>query len=468
MQYEELPAWSAKAAAWAAQYHATLRDRPIRPNVVPGDFLSKIPTEPPQSAEPFENIFADFVKLVPDSMTHWQHPRFFAYFSSNASPASMLAEQLANAISAQCMLWQTSPAATELETAMVDWLRQALAIPVDFRGVIQDTATSATLSAVLTMRERALNWRGIEEGLSGMPILRIYASEQTHSSIDKAVRLAGIGQNNLVKVKTDSDWAMCPSSLQSAIETDRANGLLPAGVIGCIGGTSIGASDRLDQILEIAKQNDLYSHVDAAWAGSAMICPEFRSIWKGVEMADSLVFNPHKWLGANFDCSVQFLKEPKDQIKTLAIKPSYLQTLEQDGIDNYSEWCIPLGRRFRALKLWFLMRSHGLDGLQERIRNHIKWAGEAAEEIEKLDNFSIITPPMFSLFTFRFEPPGQDAGRMTRDLIEKINADGRIYLTQTTHDGKFVIRFTIGQFDTTRADVKVAIEVIEELAGCLT
>jgi aromatic-L-amino-acid decarboxylase len=334
MQYEELPAWSAKAAAWAAQYHATLRDRPIRPNVVPGDFLSKIPTEPPQSAEPFENIFADFVKLVPDSMTHWQHPRFFAYFSSNASPASMLAEQLANAISAQCMLWQTSPAATELETAMVDWLRQALAIPVDFRGVIQDTATSATLSAVLTMRERALNWRGIEEGLSGMPILRIYASEQTHSSIDKAVRLAGIGQNNLVKVKTDSDWAMCPSSLQSAIETDRANGLLPAGVIGCIGGTSIGASDRLDQILEIAKQNDLYSHVDAAWAGSAMICPEFRSIWKGVEMADSLVFNPHKWLGANFDCSVQFLKEPKDQIKTLAIKPSYLQTLEQDGIDN--------------------------------------------------------------------------------------------------------------------------------------
>ena len=468
MQYEELPAWSAKAAAWAAQYHATLRDRPIRPNVVPGDFLSKIPTEPPQSAEPFENIFADFVKLVPDSMTHWQHPRFFAYFSSNASPASMLAEQLANAISAQCMLWQTSPAATELETAMVDWLRQALAFPVVFRGVIQDTATSATLSAVLTMRERALNWRGIEEGLSGMPILRIYASEQTHSSIDKAVRLAGIGQNNLVKVKTDSDWAMCPSSLQSAIETDRANGLLPAGVIGCIGGTSIGASDRLDQILEIAKQNDLYSHVDAAWAGSAMICPEFRSIWKGVEMADSLVFNPHKWLGANFDCSVQFLKEPKDQIKTLAIKPSYLQTLEQDGIDNYSEWCIPLGRRFRALKLWFLMRSHGLDGLQERIRNHIKWAGEAAEEIEHLDNFSIITPPMFSLFTFRFEPPGQDADQKTRDLIEKINADGRIYLTQTTHDGKFVIRFTIGQFDTTRADVKLAIEVIEELAGCLT
>ena len=468
MQHDELPAWSAKAAAWAAEYHATLRERPIRPNVTPGDFLKQIPTAPPQSAEPFENIFADFVKLVPDSMTHWQHPRFFAYFSSNASPASMLAEQLANAISAQCMLWQTSPAATELETAMIDWLRQALAIPDNFRGVIQDTATSSTLSAVLTMREKALNWRGIEEGLSGMPTLRIYASEQTHSSIDQAIRLAGIGQKNLVKVKTDSDWAMCPVSLQSAIETDRTNGLVPAGIIGCIGGTSIGASDHLDQILAIAQQNNLYSHVDAAWAGSAMICPEFRSIWKGIEMADSIVFNPHKWLGANFDCSIQFLKEPKDQIKTLAIKPSYLETLEQDRIVNYSEWCIPLGRRFRALKLWFLIRSHGLNGLQEKIRNHIEWAGLAANEIEKLENFSIVTPPMFSLFTFRFEPPGHDADTKTRELIEAINADGRIYLTQTLHEGKFVIRFTIGQFDTEKSDVDMAISVIQELAGSLT
>lgn len=467
MKYDELPAWSAKAAAWAADYHATLRERPVRPNVIPGEFLNQIPAEPPQLAEPFDNIFADFVKLVPDSMTHWQHPRFFAYFSSNAAPASMLAEQLANAISAQCMLWQTSPAATELETAMIDWLRQALAIPESFRGVIQDTATSSTLAAVLTMREKALNWRGTKEGLAGMPTLRIYASEQTHSSIDKAVRLAGIGQNNLVKVKTNSEWAMCPASLNSAIKADRHKGLVPAGVIGCIGGTSIGASDHLDQILKIAQDNKLYSHVDAAWAGSAMICPEFRSIWKGIEMADSIVFNPHKWLGANFDCSIQFLKDPKHQIKTLALKPSYLETLEQDRIDNYSEWCIPLGRRFRALKLWFLIRSHGLTGLQEKIRNHIEWAGQAAEEIGKLDHFSIVTPPMFSLFTFQFSPPGDDPDKKTRELIEAINADGRIYLTQTLHDGKFVIRFTIGQFDTEKSDVDLAITVIQELAESL-
>ncbi len=467
MKYEELPEWSARAAEWAAEYHASLRDRPVRPNVKPGDVASRLPTSPPQQPEDLQQIFDDFVELIPDAMTHWQHPRFFAYFSSNAAAASMLAEQLANAISAQCMLWQTSPAATEMETVVVDWLRQALGLPEVFScgGVIQDTATTATLSAVLTMREHALSWQGIEQGLAGQPVLRIYASEQTHSSIDKAVRLAGIGQQNLVKIKTDANWSMCATSLEEAIESDKAAGLLPAGVIGCIGGTSIGASDRLDEILEVAQRHGMYSHVDAAWAGSAMICPEFRSIWNGIERADSIVFNPHKWLGANFDCSVQFLREPQHQIRTLAIKPDYLQTLEQDHVVNYSEWCIPLGRRFRALKLWFLMRAYGLEGLQQRIRNHVAWAGEAAAAIGELDGFEIVTPPMFSLFTFRYAPPGCDANELTRQLIERINRDGRIYLTQTTYNGQFLIRLTIGQFETTKADVDLAVEVIRELAS---
>ena len=464
MKYDELPQWSAKAAKWASEYHASLRDRPVRPNVKPGEFASHIPTSPPHAPEAIEEIFDDFVKYVPDAMTHWQHPRFFAYFSSNAAPASMLAEQLANAISAQCMLWQTSPAATELETIMIDWLRQALDLPDCFRGVIQDSATSATLSAVLTMRERALDWRGNDEGLAGSPRLRIYASEQTHSSIDKAVRLSGIGQQNLVKIPTTTDWAMDASSLRSAIESDRTNGLVPAGIIGCIGGTSIGASDRLNEVLMIAREHDLYSHVDAAWAGSAMICPEFRPVWAGIELADSIVFNPHKWLGANFDCSVQFLREPKHQIKTLAIKPAYLETLEENRSDNYSEWCIPLGRRFRALKLWFLLRAYGIEGLQTRIRNHIQWAREAADSIAELDDFEIVTPPMFSLFTFRFKPSGCDGNDATRELIERINQDGRIYLTQTIHENQFVIRFTIGQFDTTNEDVGYAVQVIREIS----
>lgn len=465
MKYEDLPEWSARAARWASEYHASLRDRPVRPNVKPGEFADQIPRSPPMMPEAMSEIFADFVNLIPAAMTHWQHPRFFAYFSSNAAPASMLAEQLANAMSAQCMLWQTSPAATELETIMVDWLRQSLGLPNVFRGVIQDSATSATLSAVLTMRERALDWMGNERGLSGQPILRVYASEQTHSSIDKAVRIAGMGQQNLVKIRTDDRWAMCPDSLQSEIESDKANGFLPAGVIGCIGGTSIGASDRLHEILKIAQQENLYSHVDAAWAGSAMICPELRPIWEGVEMADSIVFNPHKWLGANFDCSVQFLRQPENQIRTLAIKPAYLETLEEDRIDNYSEWCIPLGRRFRALKLWFLIRAYGIEGLQERIRNHIQWASEAAADIGSIPDLKIVTPPMFSLFTFRFEPAGRHADEATRELIEKINCDGRIYLTQTSHDEQFVIRFTVGQFETTKEDVELAVSVIREIAG---
>ncbi len=465
MKYEELPEWSAKAAEWAAEYHATLRDRPVRPNVKPGEFAKKIPASPPELAEEMSEIFSDFVDLVPNAMTHWQHPRFFAYFSSNASAASMLAEQLANAISSQCMLWQTSPAATELETVMIDWLRQALGLSSQFKGVIQDSATSATLSAVLTMREKALNWQGNDCGLAGLPVLRVYASDQTHSSIDKAVRLSGIGQANLVKISTDDRWAMKPESLRAAIETDLANGLLPAGLIGCVGGTSIGASDRLSEILKIGQEYNLYTHVDAAWAGSAMICPELRSIWEGVELADSVVFNPHKWLGANFDCSVQFLRQPENQIQTLAIKPAYLETLEEDRIENYSEWCIPLGRRFRALKVWFLLRAYGLQGLQSRIRNHINWAKQAAARIESLANFEVVTPPMFSLFTFRYAPDGRDPDEATRELIERINQDGRIYLTQTTHDGKFVIRLTVGQFETQQHDVELAVEVIEQIAS---
>jgi len=464
VRYEDLAAWSAIIAKWSSEYYEGLRDRPVRANVPLGDIAAQIEAAPPDSAESMELIFEDFLRIIPNGMTHWQHPRFFAYFPSNAAPASILAEQIVNTMAAQCMLWQTSPAATEMETVMVDWLRQALGLPQGFVGVIQDTATSSTLAAVLTMRERALNWNGLQQGLSGQPQLRIYASDQNHSSIDKAVRVSGIGQDNLVKIPTDSSWSMRPELLRSAIAADRANGLLPAGVIGCIGGTSIGASDRLSEILSIARDEQLYSHVDAAWAGSAMICPEFRWIWDGIEMADSVVVNPHKWLGASFDCSVQFLREPQHQIRTLAIRPHYLETLEAEQPLNYSEWTIPLGRRFRALKLWFLFRAYGLEGLRARIRNHIQWARDAANQLAKIPDIQLVTPPVLALFTFRWAPVGRDAQVATRLLLERINADGRTYLTQTTHNDQFVIRFSIGQFDATKADVDVAVGVVEELA----
>jgi aromatic-L-amino-acid decarboxylase len=354
-----------------------------------------------------------------------------------------------------------------MEIRMVDWMRQALGLPEGFRGVIQDSASSATLAAVLTMRERALDWQGNTAGLHGQGVLRVYASAQTHSSVDKAIRIAGIGQDNLVKVETDANDAMRPEALKAAIAADRAAGLVPAGLVLCVGGTSVGASDPIADCLEVARKEGLYSHIDAAWAGSAMICPELRAVWAGVEGADSIVFNPHKWLGAQFDCSIQFLADPGPQIRTLGLRPDYLQTPGHEEIVNYSEWSVPLGRRFRALKLWFLIRAYGLEGLRTRIRNHIAWAREAQTAIAALPGFAIVTPCRFSLFTFRFEPTGSapEDDTATQDLLARINDDGRTYLTQTSHGGRFVIRFQIGQFDCTRKDVMDAVTVLAELAN---
>lgn len=458
MNHDDLRDWSKRAADWAHDYHASLRDRPVRAPLVPGAVARQLPTAPPERAEPMEAIFADFERIVPAAMTHWQHPRFFAYFPANAAPASMLAEQLANAMAAQGMLWQTSPAATEIEQVMVDWLRQALGLPQGFTGTIHDTATTATLSAVLTMREQALDWAGLRAGLSSQPRLRIYASAETHSSVDKAVRIAGIGQENLVKVETDATLSMRPEALEAAIAADRAAGFLPAGVVLCAGGTSVGAFDRIGDCIRVAKAQGLPVHVDAAWAGSAMICPEFRTLWAGIEGADSIVFNPHKWLGAQFDCSVQFLKDPTPQVKTLGLRPSYLETAGREDIVNFNEWTVPLGRRFRALKLWFLLRAHGLDDLRARIRHHVAWAIEACEALRALPGVEIVTEPSLSLFTFALKDEAA-----TEALLQRINDDGRIYLTQTRHRGRYVIRVQVGQFDCQREDVAMIAQVVGDL-----
>jgi aromatic-L-amino-acid decarboxylase len=345
-----------------------------------------------------------------------------------------------------------------VEQVMMSWLRQALGLPEGFTGTIHDSATTATLSAVLTMREQALDWQGLTQGLSGSPRLRLYASAQTHSSIDKAARLSGIGQDNLVKIPTDSTLSMKPGALAGAISADRAAGYLPIGVILCAGGTSVGAFDRMTDCIAIARAHGLPTHVDAAWAGSAMICPEFRSLWGGVEGADSIVFNPHKWLGAQFDCAVQFLRDPGPQVKTLGLRPSYLETAGREEIVNFNEWTVPLGRRFRALKLWFTLRAYGLEGLRTRIRNHVAWAAEVCEVLRGLPGVEIVTEPSLSLFTFAVQ---DDAA--TADLLARINDDGRIYLTQTMHGGRYVIRVQVGQFDCTRDDVMMIADVVREL-----
>jgi aromatic-L-amino-acid/L-tryptophan decarboxylase len=466
MNENEFRTWARKAADWGVDYRASLNERPVRANVKPGEIFNAVPAAPPEAAEPMDAIFADFESTIVPGMTHWQHPRFFAYFPANAAPASVVAEHLVNAMAAQCMLWQTSPAATELETRVLDWLRQALGLPEGFAGVIQDSASSATLAAVLVMRERALAWKGNSQGLAGQKALRVYSSGQVHTSIDRAIWISGIGADNLVRIPDQGELrGMDAAALDAAIQADKAAGYLPAGIIACVGGTSVGATDNIAAVCAVAKKHDLFVHVDAAWAGSAMICPEFRPYWSGVEQADSIVFNPHKWLGAQFDCAAHFIRSPDDLVRTLAIKPEYLKTHGTDGIINYSEWSVPLGRRFRALKIWFLIRAHGLEGLRQMIRNHVRWSENLAARLAKEPCFRIASQPMLSLFSFRHEPAGiADLDRHNLDLVSAINADGRIYLTQTNLDGRIVIRFVAGSFAMTEADADTAFEVIVDVA----
>ncbi|MDG1067694.1 MAG: pyridoxal-dependent decarboxylase [Sulfitobacter sp.] len=465
MNWDEFEHWGQHISSWAADYHKDIRNRPVRAQTAKGEIAAALPPAPPETGEAMETIMVDFERIVMPGITHWQHPRFFAYFPANAAPPSMLADMLITTVAAQCMLWQTSPAATEMEGVMVDWLRQALGLPDGFAGVIQDSASSATLSAVLTMREIASGWRGNKEGMSGQGRMRIYCSEEVHSSIDRACWVAGIGQDNLVKIGTGGPARMMDTAaLAARIAEDRAAGYVPAGIIAITGGTGMGASDTLASVLEIAKAEGLYTHLDAAWAGAAMICPEYRKeFWEGVEGFDSIVFNPHKWLGAQFDCSVQFLKDPQHQINTLKIEPEYLRT-GGDAVTNYSEWTIPLGRRFRALKLWFLMRSYGLEGLRSRIRNHVNWAHKLAERLDAHPRFEVVTQPILSLFTFRLTGV-DDAGQFA--FVERINDDGRIYVTQTRVGGDMVVRFQIGQFDCTIDDINTAYDVLCELAEAL-
>ncbi|MEZ5660132.1 MAG: pyridoxal-dependent decarboxylase [Burkholderiaceae bacterium] len=470
MNIDDFRRWSHQAADWAADYHQGLRERPVRAQVAPGEIAAQIADTPPEQGEPFEAIFADFERIIPPGMTHWQHPRFFAYFPSNAALESIIAEQLAGAMSAQGMLWQTSPALTELETRMTDWLRQAVGLPGGFQGVLQDTASMATLCAMLCMRERALQGKGNRAGLAGGPRIRIYASEQTHSSIDKATWLSGIGQDNLVKIRSapGHPWPVDVPAMAEAIRADRAAGYRPAGIIGCVGGTSIGGCDDIAALAALARAEDLYLHVDAAWAGSAMIVPEYRGLWAGIDQADSIVFNPHKWLGVPMECSAHFVRDPDLLVSTLAIQPEYLKTHGKDGLINYSEWSVTLGRRFRALKLWFLLRHQGLEGLRERMRNHVNWAQALARRIADTPGFELVTEPVLSLFSFRYAPVANgDLNALNLELLTRINDDGRTYLTQTKVGDKLAIRFQVGPFETTEEDVGQAFEVVREIAGSL-
>ncbi len=450
------------AVDWIADYFEGIEELPVRAAVRPGEVAGQLPDRPPGQGEDMAAIFADFERIVLPGMTHWQHPSFFAYFPANASPPSVLAELLTAALGAQCMLWQTSPAASELEDRVLEWLRQMLDLPGGMRGVIQDSASSATLVALLSARERATGGRGNRDGLAVLggegARLAVYCSAEAHSSVEKAARVAGFGSGALRRVDTDDGFAMRADRLAAEIAADRAAGVTPVCVVATLGATSTGAHDPLAAIAEVCQVHGVWLHVDAAWAGSALLLPEERGIAAGVAGVDSFVFNPHKWLLTNFDCSAYFVRDPAALERALALVPAYLET-PGAKVTDYQNWSVPLGRRFRALKLWFVIRSYGVDGLRAILRRHIEWARELERDIAAHPDFELVAPRSLALLVFRYVSPGKSVPAIDAQnaaLVERINDGGAAYLTATRVRGRIAIRLAIGQLRTTRAHVRAA------------
>jgi aromatic-L-amino-acid decarboxylase len=453
---------------WMADYLDEVESYPVKAQVAPGDVARQLPDAPPESGEPMEAIFRDFREVIVPGMTHWQHPNFFAYFPANSSPPSVLAEMLTATLGAQCMIWQTSPAAAELEGRVMAWLRRMIGLPEGFTGVIQDTASTATLCAILTARERASGFRTNETGLNDAGVFTAYCSQETHSSVEKDVKIAGLGRENLRMIPTDDGFAMVPEALEDAITRDRAAGRTPMCVVATLGTTGASGFDPLAAIGEICSRHRVWLHVDAAWAGTALILPEQRWMIEGIEHADSFVFNPHKWMMTNFDCSAYFVRDVGDLLRTFEILPEYLKTAEGDRVDNYRDWGIPLGRRFRALKLWFVIRSYGLADLQAIVRGHIEMAKALARKIADEDDFQILATPTLSLFCFRYRPPAvtdpAELDRLNQTLLERLNASGALYLTHTRVGDVYAIRFCIGQTGTAQRHVDAAWRRIRDTA----
>ncbi len=463
MQPDEFRRHAHQLVDWMADYFRDVGQLPVTPEVQPGDVRRQLPTSPPEQGEPFQQLFEDFTRIVMPGMAHWNHPGWFAYFPANNSPPSVLAEMLTATLGAQCMSWATSPAATEMEQVMMEWLRHMLCLPDGFTGVIQDTASTATLVALLCARERA----------SAGARRTVYTSTEAHSSVDKGVKLAGYGLDHLRRIPVDSRYAMRPDALDQAISADRAAGLTPACVVATVGTTSSTAIDPLPAIAEICRRHGVWLHVDAAYAGTAAIVPELRSLFEGVEHADSFVFNPHKWMLVNFDCSAYFVRDRDALLRTFQTTPEYLRTAQDAEVVNFRDWGIQLGRRFRALKLWFVIRSYGVEGLRAMVRKHVALARELAEEIEKAPAFELMAPVPFGLVCFRYRPSKLDPHTRTvddlnRELLRRVNATRRVHLTHTELGGRYVIRMAIGQRQTERVHVAEAWRLITQAASDLS
>ena len=452
---------------WIAEYYRRIESLPVLSGVNPGEIRDSLPPKPPLKGEPFESIIKDIDELIMPGLTHWQSPNFFAFFPANASFPAMLGELLCAGLGVQGMLWATSPACTELETHVLDWLVDMLGLPDRFSsrsaggGVIQDTASSATLCALLAARERTTSFESNRKGCGGKLIA--YASTQAHSSVEKAVKIAGLGSDNLRLMEVDERFALRAELLADQIRKDRKVGLVPCFVCATIGTTSSNAIDPLSEIGSICCEEKIWLHVDAAMSGTAALCPEYRYIQDGLDSADSYCFNPHKWMFTNFDCDCFYVADRRTLIETLSVLPEYLRNMatQSGAVIDYRDWHIPLGRRFRALKLWLVIRHYGLEGLQHHVRQHVKLAQEFAGWVAESDQFELAAPPPLNLVCFRH----RDGDEATKELLTRLNNSGKLYLTHTMLDGKYTLRFCVGQTNTQRRHVENAWKEIQKHAG---
>ncbi len=470
MTPDEFRHWGYALVDWVADYRQRVAELPVASSLAPGAVRAALPASPPERGEPFQAIVADLERAILPGITHWQSPNFFAYFPSNAAEPSVLGELVAAGLGVQGMLWATSPAATELETLVLDWLVGMLGLPARFRsdgpggGVIQDSASSAALCALLAGRERATGWASNESGADGR--LVAYASDQAHSSIEKAVTIAGIGRANLRRIEVDERFALRPAALARAIAADRRAGRVPCFVCATVGTTAANGLDPLAEIGAVCRDAGVWLHVDAAMAGTAALCPELRHIQDGVELADSYCFNPHKWMFTAFDCDCFWVADRAALVRTLSILPEYLRNraTESGAVVDYRDWQIPLGRRFRALKLWFVIRHYGVEGLRHHVRRHVELAQRFAGWVAADPDFELALPPPLNLVCFRHRR-GDD---FNRRLLERLNDSGRLYLSHAVLAGRHTLRLCVGQTRTEEEHVRAAWDEIRAAAAALT
>ena len=470
MNVEEFRRIGHELIDWIADYREkTYRgELPVMSRVAPGAVTRALPTAPPEKPEPFERVVADLNEIIRPGCTQWQDPRFFGYFPSNSSLAAVLGDYVSTGLAQLGLNWQASPALTELEEVTTDWLRQMLGLSSAWSGVIQDAASTASLVALICARERATNYGAAGAGLQGSDRpLMVYVSSQSHSSIDKAAAMAGFGRENLRIVAVDDQYAMRADALEQAIRADVANGLRPCAVVATSGTTATTAFDPLAEIARVAQAHGVWMHVDAAMAGSAMILPECRELWAGVEGADSLIVNPHKWLGASFDCSTYFVRDPQHLIRVMSTNPSYLRTAADAHVKNFRDWGIPLGRRFRALKLWFLIRDQGVSGLQARIRRDLGHAQWLASQVDAAPHWKRLAPVQLQTVCVRHEPPGLTGDALdtcTLAWVRRINESGMAYLTPATLDGRWMVRIALGGEATEHEHVEALWKLMQQEA----